>query len=308
MANQTQIAQAILKAKNYGIELADDILASLATGCNDCHDSSKLECLIVLVGLLQDKIDTNTYDKQTDSLYASLMVLLGDYYGDVEEYNPNYYAPNVILINIGGGGAVDSVNGQIGDVVLDSDDIDEGLVNKYLTNPNLIIALMALPEFNNNTTLFAWINQKVADGQSKSQILATSPFRGNGGFKYVTEEQYNLATGVVIPPSVNAGTDQSITGTSTTLTATETQGTNPIQTRAWSILAQPVGANADIVNPSMLATLVTDMDIVGDYVFNIKVMDSAGNEANDQVTVTKTADSNVWIDANTWNDTETWTD
>lgn len=43
-------------------------------------------------------------------------------------------ATSITITAAGGGGAVDSVNGQTGAVVLDTDDISEGTTNKYFTN------------------------------------------------------------------------------------------------------------------------------------------------------------------------------
>jgi hypothetical protein len=64
----------------------------------------------------------------------------------------------------GGGGDVDSVNGQTGVVTLDTDDIDEGETNLYHTNARAVSAIKADADWNADDwdTAFGWGNHASA--------------------------------------------------------------------------------------------------------------------------------------------------
>lgn len=69
----------------------------------------------------------------------------------IERYNRLERRVNVLDTQEGGGGAVDSVNGATGVVVLDTDDIAEGATNKYLTQERVEDYVAA--QFTGNTGL-----------------------------------------------------------------------------------------------------------------------------------------------------------
>jgi hypothetical protein len=94
---------------------------------------------------------------------------------------------NVIVggVSTGGGGAVDSVNGQTGTVVLDTDDIAEGSTNKYWSNALTIAATLTsfvagVGTVTNTDTILTAL-QKVAANAIAVMTGATAGLGGTSG-------------------------------------------------------------------------------------------------------------------------------
>jgi len=88
-----------------------------------------------------------------------------------------------------------------------------------------------------------------------------------------------------ILPTVNAGINQSITGTSATLTATASDADGTIASYQWTQVGTTPSV-AGISAPTSATTNVTGL-VPGTYTFNVTVTDNSGGTASDQVTVTK---------------------
>lgn len=87
-----------------------------------------------------------------------------------------------------------------------------------------------------------------------------------------------------LPPTANAGTNQTITLPLSTVTltgsATDTDGT--ISTYAWT---QTAGNVAVITSPEAASTTVTAMSLAGNYTFRLTVTDNSGATAYSEVTI-----------------------
>lgn len=115
----------------------------------------------------------------------------------------------------------------------------------------------------------------------------------NGGS---IEDTLNLTvSGTGTPPTVNAGSDQSIIFpiSSTTLSGTATgNGGATISSTTWTCTSRPGGAGAPtITSPGSLTTTITSLSTIGVYVFQLSATDSNGNVNQDtmQVTISTTA-------------------
>lgn len=84
-------------------------------------------------------------------------------------------------LNTGGGGAVDSVNGQTGDVVLTTTDINEG-TNQYFTESRVRSTVLTGLSLATNAVIAATDSALVAFGKLQAQITALSSSLAN----YVT--------------------------------------------------------------------------------------------------------------------------
>ena len=84
-------------------------------------------------------------------------------------------------LNTGGGGAVDSVNGQTGDVVLTTTDINEG-TNQYFTEARVRATVLTGLSLATNSVIAATDSILVAFGKLQAQITALSSSLAN----YVT--------------------------------------------------------------------------------------------------------------------------
>jgi hypothetical protein len=91
------------------------------------------------------------------------------------------------------------------------------------------------------------------------------------------------------PPTVEAGTNQTITLPTTTAslsgTATDTDST-PIATNIWTVKSSPSESAAAMAAPNALTTGVSGLTVSGNYVFRLTATDTAANSAYDEVTIT----------------------
>ncbi|HET9334387.1 MAG TPA: tandem-95 repeat protein [Gemmatimonadota bacterium] len=90
-------------------------------------------------------------------------------------------------------------------------------------------------------------------------------------------------------PSVDAGTDQSITlGGTANVTATATDPDADALTYAWVVQSRPAGSTAVLSATTTPAVAITP-DVAGAYVLRVTVNDGRGGQAVDEVTITATA-------------------
>lgn len=111
----------------------------------------------------------------------------------------------------------------------------------------------------------------------------------DANFKSDSTTMTVTVTGGGIPPTVNAGVDQSINAPAsvTTLTGTATaNGGATITTIAWSQISGP--NTAAVTTPTILTTNVSSL-IPGIYVFRLTITDSNGNSSSDDVQITVNA-------------------
>ena len=83
-------------------------------------------------------------------------------------------------------------------------------------------------------------------------------------------------------PIANAGGDQTVTATSTTLNGSGTDQDGTITTYAWTKLSGPA---ATIVSPGSASTAVTGL-VAGTYQFQLKITDNNGASAIDVILIT----------------------
>ena len=90
-------------------------------------------------------------------------------------------------------------------------------------------------------------------------------------------------------PSVDAGTDQSITlGATANVTATATDPDGDPLTYAWTVQSRPTGSTAALSATTTPAVSITP-DVAGAYLLRVTVTDGRGGQAVDEVTITATA-------------------
>jgi hypothetical protein len=111
----------------------------------------------------------------------------------------------------------------------------------------------------------------------------------------VTDNQGATASDTVVvtvnpavnqPPTANAGTDQSITlpSSSVTLSGSGSDADGSISSYAWTKVSGP--ATGSIASPSSASTGVSSLTIAGSYAFRLTVTDNQGATASDTVVVT----------------------
>jgi hypothetical protein len=83
-------------------------------------------------------------------------------------------------------------------------------------------------------------------------------------------------------PVVNAGSNQTVSSTSTTLSGSATDADGTIASYLWTKVS---GNGSTITSPNAASTTVTGLT-PGSYVFNLKATDNAGASANKSVTIT----------------------
>jgi formylglycine-generating enzyme required for sulfatase activity len=88
-----------------------------------------------------------------------------------------------------------------------------------------------------------------------------------------------------IPPTANAGPDQSITRPKSfaLLTGSGSDSDGYVAAYAWTQVSGP--ATAAIANPSSSATIVTGLSVPGTYVFRLTATDDAGATSSDETAV-----------------------
>lgn len=103
MASKIDISNAIVRGYAYAIQLTNELADEQEKGCDDCYDASVIECLLWLTSALQDRIDRDILDADTDKLYEQLVQATSPYYADAT-VDPNASIPYVQIIVQGGGG------------------------------------------------------------------------------------------------------------------------------------------------------------------------------------------------------------
>jgi hypothetical protein len=86
-------------------------------------------------------------------------------------------------------------------------------------------------------------------------------------------------------PVANAGPNQSITGTGTTLTGSGTDADGTISTYSWTQVGTTPSV-ATITSPNSASTAISGL-VAGTYTFNLTVTDNGGATGSDQVQITK---------------------
>jgi hypothetical protein len=131
----------------------------------------------------------------------------------------------------------------------------------------------------------------VVNSPSTAKTAVYQLAHGNYAFSLTVTDNYG-ATGsdtVIVtvnqPPTANAGTDQTITlpTNSVTLTGTGTDVDGTISSYAWSKVSGPTGGT--IVSPSSAKTVINSL-VQGTYIFALKVTDNDGATGSDSVVVT----------------------
>jgi len=117
------------------------------------------------------------------------------------------------------------------------------------------------------------------------QVLVTDNFKGTD------TSQVQVIVNLVpnVPPTVNAGVDQSITQPASGVTLSGSASGNngaTISSTLWTSTSAPVGATPVIASPSNTTTTVTGLTVVGTYTFKLTATDNNGNTNNDTVVIT----------------------
>jgi hypothetical protein len=121
-------------------------------------------------------------------------------------------------------------------------------------------------------------------GEQRIRIFTSS---ANGGWN-LNWLQLQAAAATNQPPTVNAGTDQTITlpASTVTLTGTASDADGSIASYAWSKISGPAGSTFGTA--SSASTTVNGL-VQGSYVFRLTVTDNQGATAFDDVTVNVSA-------------------
>lgn len=126
-------------------------------------------------------------------------------------------------------------------------------------------------------------NLKTGTYQFKVQV--TDEFKGTD------TSQVQVIVNLVpnVPPTVNAGVDQTITQPASGVTLSGTASGNSgatISSTLWTLVSAPAGTSPSITSPSNLSTTITGMTIPGAYTYKLTATDSNNNTNNDTVVVT----------------------
>lgn len=133
---------------------------------------------------------------------------------------------------------------------------------------------------------------------SSATTMATSLVEGTYSYKLTVTDNLG-ATGsdfvqiivnaaIPVPPTVDAGADQTIVlpTSSTTLTAIASDTDGVVVSYLWRKLSGPSGG--DISSPNTASTSITSL-AQGDYIYQVKVTDNHGDTATDAVQITVNA-------------------
>ena len=103
------------------------------------------------------------------------------------------------------------------------------------------------------------------------------------------------------PPTANAGTDQSITlpTSSVTLSGSGSDADGSISSYAWTQLSGPV--TGSIATPSSASTGVSGLSTAGTYIYRLSVTDNNGATAADTVSVTVNPAPSSTLTLVSWN-------
>jgi hypothetical protein len=150
-----------------------------------------------------------------------------------------------------------------------------------------VLTTMTVPNTGNWqswTTISA--NVFLASGAQTLRIFTSN---ANGGWN-LNWLQLQMASATNQPPTVNAGTDKTITlPTSTvTLTGTASDADGSIATYAWTKISGPAGSTFS--SASSASTMANGL-VQGSYIFRLTVTDNQGASASDDVAVTVNAAS-----------------
>jgi hypothetical protein len=146
----------------------------------------------------------------------------------------------------------------------------------------------------NNHAIYAIASQYAVTTQDACS--AASLVLANAGARPLTSADQSLVSAVTMPncsvtppptnqsPTVNAGTDKTITlpTNSVTLTGTASDPDGTIASYLWTKVS---GTGGTITTSNAASTTVTGLT-AGTYVFNLKVTDNGGATASDNITVT----------------------
>ena len=200
----------------------------------------------------------------------------------------------------GGGGSVTSVNAKIGVVVLDSDDIPEG-VNKYYTDAKVQTVI------NTNSADFAtttYVNDQDDAVEIAANLYTDGAVTGLAATTYV-----NTQDGVTLS-SANTYTDNAVTGLAAT-TYVNTQDTSTLSsanTYTDNAVAAIPGDAVTSVN-TLIGAVVLDTDNIAEgankYYTDAKVQTVINTNTNDYATTTyvDTAESDAISTSYNYTDT-----
>jgi hypothetical protein len=150
---------------------------------------------------------------------------------------------------------------------------------------------------------YAWTKEVGGTATITSPTSATTTVTGLSAGEYrfrLTVTDNNGATGsdtvhvrVNNPPTANAGTDQTITlpTNSVTLSGSGTDTDGTITSYSWSKIS---GGTATITSPTSASTTITGL-VAGTYVFQLTVTDNNGSTGTDTVQITVKSLSNYFI-------------
>lgn len=106
----------------------------------------------------------------------------------------------------------------------------------------------------------------------------------NGGLTAFDDITVNVVPD--LPPTVNAGIDQSITlPTDSVQLSGAASDDHGISSTSWSIVSKPMGATPSIKNLSSLSTIVNDMDSAGVYTFRLSATDNNSQTSTDDINI-----------------------